>query len=1382
MWLKSFAASNGEASDETCREANFVVEMRADCSHTAAPASTPGQRRRRLPYLLLVAVLLLVAFGATAAFVLLLPSPARQDQAASSRIIVKFKDGADMDHALEGLDGIERVRITSGGRIAIVDMSGTGLAGEGLRLLHGSDLVEVAEEDQRLQLEDWELVSRGPVLEEDDFPPQELTGDGSPSGAAPNDAGYSYQWNLQGLGLEAAAGLPGAWQRSRGSRSIKVCVVDSGVDYTHPDLAANIWTNPGEVPGNGIDDDGNGFVDDVHGYNFVDDNGDPMDSTNHGHGTHVAGIIGAVGGNKIGLTGVAQEVSIIACKFLEEDGGGFISDAIQCMDYCESVGAHITTTSAGSPTQSESFRAAVEAATTDLLLVCSAGNDGVDTNFVGHYPSGFSVQNKMSIAASAPSGLLAKFSNWGTRSIDLVAPGGGIWSTYPGRRYKKMEGTSMAVPHVAGAAALLLSVEPSLSPGVVKGLLNGAVERSPFLETSIQSGGALHAGRAAAALGPVSELFSSAGGFDLSYSSVRFDPAPGGLGAYACRAKGVSALPVDPMGGEDLALSGERQSAEVQLSTPFPIGGRKASAAAVHLDGRITFEDPGSDASRPSLSAMAAVRQVLPMWTGLGTDSRSRVSVKEEAGHTAFTFEEMVFGGGRVTFQAVLGPTGTVTMSWLGISAAADDTRQAIVVGLNSIPRSAPPEGPLPVDLSELRSCPGPAPLIPGVSPRPPPLRLYSSREASDLSTATLCFSFGNNSAGGVSGCAKPVPAESVWVDPVGGLVKPRPLLAASDWVEIPFVKSKAILSIGRNGEAIRSIYVTGRAEILFGGPSAQAAGSDLLLQQLAGPRLSVLASDGWYSHGGILVDHKQLAEGLVVTLSVGTDRGAPLAQVQLSWDGEACVTYARLPSKDALPSELVVGASGFSVDAATSGERPKGFWETDMGRMPACRGKDPSAATLLMPAEVFPPGVEFDLQRRQLRFTPLSSSTMGMCLDPGQLERFPVNPQGGSRVSVDGTSMKQLLLNWESNGERKGWPMLGRTYDRVLVAADGYLAFDSLVSDEAASERALHRTRRVAAMFSTLNLGDSPSVTSRLFPDRLAVTFENLPLRGASVARSSNSFQVVLHSDGRIDIAILAADSIAFAARAVGVSGGAFPPGWRQADLSAAPACVPMLSEAFGRERAFDMEFKTLVLQPRDPAKNDLGQVSTATLADWDVCVQPLAGRRFPAAAGSDRAARFEALSLQDDGSAVVLFRDGMVFPFLGTDYRHVHVGSNGYLTFDQRDSDPFSDLGSHLISKRISLFATDLDPSQPGASVWVWHLPDRVITTFQDVPVKGSGTTASFQVTLLQTGAVSVSYLSCGSNAASAVVGLSGGGAMSPTWQPIDFTDYAGGGGRCT
>src|SRR5262249_32961835 len=189
-----------------------------------------------------------------------------------------------------------------------------------------------------------------------------------------------------------------AWGTSVGDAAVLVGVVDSGVDYTHPDLAANIWTNPGEIPGNGIDDDGNGFIDDVHGWDFFNDDNDPMDD--YGHGTHVAGIIGAVGGNNTGVCGVAWHVSIVPLKFLGPSGSGPTSGAISAIEYAMQMGIRILNNSWGSDDFSQTLAETLQAtAAADVVFVAAAGNLSNNSDLQPFYPASYNFPNVISVAA-----------------------------------------------------------------------------------------------------------------------------------------------------------------------------------------------------------------------------------------------------------------------------------------------------------------------------------------------------------------------------------------------------------------------------------------------------------------------------------------------------------------------------------------------------------------------------------------------------------------------------------------------------------------------------------------------------------------------------------------------------------------------------------------------------------------------------------------------------------------------------------------------------------------------------------------------------------------------------------------------------------------------
>jgi len=311
----------------------------------------------------------------------------------------------------------------------------------------------------------------------------------------PNDPYFGDLWGLQNTGQSGGTagvdiGVVNVWETRTDASSMLVAVIDTGIDYNHPDLAANIWTNPGEIPNNGIDDDNNGYVDDVHGYDFVNNDGDPMDD--HYHGTHVAGTIGAVGNNGLGVTGVAWTAQIMAVKFLNSNGSGYISDATEAINYAVANGAKILNNSWGGGGVDAGLLASITAAdNAGVIFVAAAGNSGVDADVSPMYPAAYSVGNIISVAAIDRNDALAYYSNFGASSVDLGAPGSSILSTYPNASYASLSGTSMATPHVTGACALLWAQYPSLTHRQVIDLVLQGVTAKSYLSGKSVTGGIL---------------------------------------------------------------------------------------------------------------------------------------------------------------------------------------------------------------------------------------------------------------------------------------------------------------------------------------------------------------------------------------------------------------------------------------------------------------------------------------------------------------------------------------------------------------------------------------------------------------------------------------------------------------------------------------------------------------------------------------------------------------------------------------------------------------------------------------------------------------------------------------------------------------------------
>ncbi|MCX7749639.1 MAG: S8 family serine peptidase [Clostridia bacterium] len=280
---------------------------------------------------------------------------------------------------------------------------------------------------------------------------------------------------------------PAAWDKFTGSTSVVVGVIDSGIDYNHPDLNANMWRNPGEIANNGIDDDGNGYIDDVYGWDFSNNDNDPMDDNSHG--THCAGTIAGVGNNGVGVAGVSWRAKLAALKFLSASGSGSTSAAIQAVQYANMMGFPITSNSWGGGGYSQALKDAIALGG---LFVAAAGNSGTNNDSSPHYPSSYDCDNILAVAATDSSDALASFSCYGKTSVDIAAPGVGIWSCIPGNSYGSKSGTSMATPHVAGAAVLLKGYNNTLSAKDLKlSLLSGA-DKLSNLDDKVAIGGRLN--------------------------------------------------------------------------------------------------------------------------------------------------------------------------------------------------------------------------------------------------------------------------------------------------------------------------------------------------------------------------------------------------------------------------------------------------------------------------------------------------------------------------------------------------------------------------------------------------------------------------------------------------------------------------------------------------------------------------------------------------------------------------------------------------------------------------------------------------------------------------------------------------------------------------
>jgi subtilisin family serine protease len=327
---------------------------------------------------------------------------------------------------------------------------------------------------------------------------------------AANDPSFGQLWGLDNTGqsggvVDADIDAPEAWNTTTGSRNVVVAVIDTGMDYNHPDLAANAWRNPGEVAGDGIDNDRNGFVDDVVGWDFANNDANPMDD--NGHGSHVSGTIGAAGNNGTGVVGVNWQVSIMPLKFLDASGSGSTSAAVAAINYATrmrrdfGINVVATNNSWGGGGLSTSLRDAIDSgAAAGILFVAAAGNESNNNDATPAYPASYTGTSVISVAATDRSNRLASFSNYGATSVDLAAPGVGIASTTPNNSYASYSGTSMATPHVTGTVALLAAAYPQATAAQIRTAILSSTTPVAGLAGKVATGGLLNAAAALQAL------------------------------------------------------------------------------------------------------------------------------------------------------------------------------------------------------------------------------------------------------------------------------------------------------------------------------------------------------------------------------------------------------------------------------------------------------------------------------------------------------------------------------------------------------------------------------------------------------------------------------------------------------------------------------------------------------------------------------------------------------------------------------------------------------------------------------------------------------------------------------------------------------------------
>lgn len=493
-----------------------------------------------------------------------------------------------------------------------------------------------------------------------------------------NDPYFSEMWALRNTGQ--TGGTAGAdidvleaWDLTTGSSSVIVAVIDSGIDCSHPDLLDNIWTNPGEIAGNGIDDDDNGYIDDVHGYDFFEGDGNPQDAA--GHGTHCAGTIAACGNNNTGVTGVNWQCKLMACRFLDDSGAGSVADAVEAIDYAVSNGAKILNNSWGwTGFPSATLNAAiVNAKNHGVLFVAAAGNNGSDNDVTWHYPSNYEISNVIAVAATNHNDELAYFSNYGSETVHLGAPGVSILSTLPGNSYGFYSGTSMAAPHVSGVAALIWAYYPDMSLRDLKSQIVGTGDLTASLQGNTIYGRRLNAYNALISTPePIqdyfTEQFSCSYPFDLSNKAIMFTPNGDGSSYSACLQE-ITRLPTDLVGSTTLDIDDD-DFVSVSLADQEAISfyGSSFSSFYIGSNGYITFNQ-GDTEYYESLSNHFGKMRISVLFDDFNPEQSGTVSWKQMADRVAVTWQNIpeYNSGNANTFQVEMYFDGRIRLAWLEV-------------------------------------------------------------------------------------------------------------------------------------------------------------------------------------------------------------------------------------------------------------------------------------------------------------------------------------------------------------------------------------------------------------------------------------------------------------------------------------------------------------------------------------------------------------------------------------------------------------------------------------------------------------------------------------------------------------------------------------------
>ena len=418
------------------------------------------------------------------------------------------------------------------------------------------------------------------------------------SAMIPNDLSFGLQWALRNVGqmvnqyagtAGADIAATGAWDLRTTSPNVVVAILDTGITPNHPDLRENLWTNAAEIPANGNDEDGNGYVDDVNGWNFVSDTGDLTDDYGpYFHGTMVTGIVGAKGNDGYGIAGMTWTVQLMSLKVLDSSGLGSTADIISAIQYATAMGAHIINASLGGYEFSQAEKDAIDAF--PGLFVAAAGSHGIDTDSFPYYPACIPSPTIIAVAGTDQNDALAAWSNFGATCVHLAAPGDQIVSDTGAGDVGFLSGTSFAAPHVSGVAALLKAQEPNRSTAEIRSAILATVDPNANLSGKVATGGRLNARAALGAIAPLTPSNPAAVvGAPAQVNLAWTDNSAGEIGYTVQRKSGngsfvtIATLPADSTSYQDMNAIGDPAAYTYRIQA-FNSGATSEFSSAVSID------------------------------------------------------------------------------------------------------------------------------------------------------------------------------------------------------------------------------------------------------------------------------------------------------------------------------------------------------------------------------------------------------------------------------------------------------------------------------------------------------------------------------------------------------------------------------------------------------------------------------------------------------------------------------------------------------------------------------------------------------------------------------------------------------------------------------